>query len=199
MAAVTPGDGAAGAITLGVFEVLALLTRVGWGWIGTIRTPGSVHSVLTPSTDVALLGGGIVHLLRHGPATANLLGTSRALFCLVAAGLIAWLIWQSRQLGVVLALALSLLAVVALGPIFQPWYLAWGLFCLAPVATGRWQILLMGVATYGTIATLPRFEPLVSSTGWAGDTFGLMTLGALASLSIPQVSAKLSRSARYFA
>ncbi len=91
-----------------------------------------------------------------------------------------------------LTLALSLLVVVALGPVFQPWYLAWGLFCLAPVAVGRWQVLLIGVSSFAAVATLPRFEPLVASTGLAGDVFGLVALVGLASLASPRVIAKLA-------
>ena len=87
---------------------------------------------------------------------------------LVAGVTIGWLLWRSQRRGVALTLALSLLVVVALGPIFQPWYLVWGLFCLAPVATGRWQLLLIGVSTFATVATLPRFEPLIARAGLAG-------------------------------
>jgi hypothetical protein len=91
-----------------------------------------------------------------------------------------------------LALAISLFVVVALGPVLQPWYLAWGLFCLAPIATGRWQVLLIGVSTFAAVASLPRFEPLIASTGLAGDLFGLVALVGLASLASPRVIAKLS-------
>ena len=183
---------ASGAITFAVLEVFGLVTRVGWGWVTTLGTPGVVRSVLTPTTDLALLGEWFVHIVRFGPSTGTLLVASRACGYLVAAGIIGWLLWRSQRWGTMLTLALGLLVVVALGPIFQPWYLAWGLFCLAPVAVGRWQVLLIGVSSFAAVATLPRFEPLLASTGLAGDVCGLAALVGLASLASPRVIAKLS-------
>jgi hypothetical protein len=180
-----------GAITLAVLESLAVVTTVGWGWLTTLGTPGVVRSVVTPTTDLALLGEGFVRIVRFGPDLATLLSASRAVGTLVAAGVVGWLLWRSRHFGLMLALAISLLVVVALGPVFQPWYLAWGLFCLAPLAMGRWQVLLVGVSTFATVATLPRFEPLLASTGLAGDLFGLVALVGLASLASPRVIERL--------
>jgi hypothetical protein len=179
------------AITLAVLEGLALITTVGWGWIRTLGTPGLVHSALTPTTDLALLGERFVHVIGFGPATAPLLDATRAVGYIIAGTITAWLLRRSTARGVLLPLALSLLVCVALGPIFQPWYLAWGLFCLAPVATGQWQVLLIGVTTFATVASLPRFEPLISSTGWVGDVFGLAALLALAALASPRLTDKV--------
>ena len=159
---------AASAITLAVLEVFGLVTRVGWGWVTTLGTPGVVRSVVTPTTDVALLGEWFVRIVKFGPSTATLLAASRAGGYLAVAGITAWLLWRSQRWGTMLTLAISLLVVVALGPVFQPWYLAWGLFCLAPIAVGRWQVLLIAVSSFAAAATLPRFEPLVASTGLAG-------------------------------
>jgi alpha-1,6-mannosyltransferase len=183
---------AASAITLAVLEVFGLVTRVGWGWVTTLGTPGVVRSVVTPTTDVALLGEWFVRIVKFGPSTATLLAASRAGGYLAVAGITAWLLWRSQRWGTMLTLAISLLVVVALGPVFQPWYLAWGLFCLAPIAVGRWQVLLIAVSTFAAVATLPRFEPLVASTGLAGDVFGLVALVGLASLASPRVIAKLA-------
>jgi hypothetical protein len=182
---------AAIAITLAVLEGLAVITTVGWGWVRTLGTPGLVHSVLTPTTDLALLGERFVHVIGFGPATTPLLAATRAVGYIAASAITVWLLRRSRGTGVLLPLALSLLVFVGLGPIFQPWYLAWGLFCLAPVATGQWQVLLIGVTTFATVASLPRFEPLISSTGWAGDMFGLAALLALAALASPRLTARV--------
>lgn len=187
---------AAGAITAGVMEALALATGLGWGWLGTMGTPGLVHSVLTPSTDLADLGDRFVRMFHVSPSFAGLLASTRALFYVAAAVLVSWLVWRSRRLGMALALSLALLGLVALGPVFQPWYLAWGLVCLAPMAVGRWRLLFVAVTTYGTVSSLPRFEPLVSSTSWAGYLFGLVVMGALAALCLPSVYERVHPVAR---
>jgi alpha-1,6-mannosyltransferase len=183
---------ATGAITLAVLEAWGAVTSMGWGWVTTLGTPGVVRSVVTPTTDLALLGEGVVRIVRFGPSLATLLAASRAAGYLAAAVMIGWLLWRSEHRGTMRALALSLLIVVALGPVFQPWYLAWGLFCLAPIATGRWQALLIGVSSFAAVASLPRFEPLLASTGLAGDLSGLLALVGLASLASPRVAARLS-------
>jgi alpha-1,6-mannosyltransferase len=183
---------AASAITFGLLEALSTVTGVGWGWLHTMGTPNLVHSVLTPATAVAMLGEGVVHVLRHGPGTATLIAVSNHLFLVGAAIVVSLLMRRSREIGLTLALALSLLAVVALASIFQPWYLAWGLFCLAPVAAGRWRLLFIGVSIYGTVAVLPRFEPLLSSLSWAGELLGLAIAVALASLTLSSVSSRVA-------
>lgn len=187
---------AASAITVGVLEATSLLTGVGWGWIPATRTPGLTHSVLTPSTDLAFVSEDVVRLLHFGPSTSLFIAAWSALGYLAAAGLLAGLIWRSRQLGMFLALGLALLALVALGPIFQPWYLVWGLFCLAPIATGRWQVFFVVLSTYGAISTLPRFEPLVSSLGIVGDGFGLAVVGGFVWLATTRGAAIATRASR---
>jgi alpha-1,6-mannosyltransferase len=180
-------------ITLGVLEALALVTGLGWGWVHTIGIAGVVQSVTTPTTDVALLAEKVVHVARFGPSVATLITLTRGLGYLVTAAICGWLLWRRERVGTLLALALSLLLLVALGPVYQPWYLAWGLFCLAPVAVGRWRLFFMAVSIYGTISVLPRFEPLVASTGVIGDVFGVAMAVALAALCLPRVEDRIRR------
>ena len=49
---------------------------------------------------------------------------------------IVWLLFNADRIGWLKALGYSLLAVVVLGPVVQPWYLTWGLLLLAVVADG---------------------------------------------------------------
>jgi hypothetical protein len=181
---------AAGAISLGVMELLSLMTGVGWGWMASSATPGSVHSSLTPTTNVSDLLAKTVHLMSSHPDSATILSGVRALGDLGALAAIIWLALRTDHLGPVLALALALLAVVALGPVFQPWYMSWGLLCLAPVAVGRWRVLLLAVSIYGTVATIPRFEPFIESTGPIRDVFGLACLIGLVALTRPNVATR---------
>ncbi len=179
------------AITLGVLGILGVLTGVGWGWVTALGTPGVVRSELTPTTDIALLAERFLHLLGFGPATGTVLAAARAVGYLAGAAIVARWLWRSRRGGVLLAVALSLLVVVALGPVVQPWYLAWGLFCLAPLAMDRWLVLLVGTSMYAAIATLPRFEPLVSSLGLFGDVAGLLVVAGVVYLASPRLAARL--------
>jgi alpha-1,6-mannosyltransferase len=180
-------------VTLGMLEAMSLTTGLGWGWLHTIGTAGLVRSVLSPTTDVAFLSEQMVHLFRHGPATVTLIALARGAGYLLVAGLTAWLLWRRERVGALVALALSLFLLVALGPVYQPWYLVWGLFCLAPVAVGRWWILAVAASIFGTVTVLPRFEPLVASAGVAGDFFGLVAFGVLAVLCSQRAEARINR------
>ncbi len=64
---------------------------------------------------------------------------------------------RSRRLG------LTLLLVVALGPVVQPWYLSWGLLLLAPVALGRLRSLIVGLSMVTAFIELPGGTDLVHS------------------------------------
>ena len=46
-------------------------------------------------------------------------------------------------------MGLTMLVIVALGPVVQPWYLSWGLVVLAPVATGKVRTLIVGLVDRG--------------------------------------------------
>ena len=56
-----------------------------------------------------------------------------------------WLLLHSDRIGALRAMGLTMLIIVALGPVVQPWYLSWGLVVLAPVATGKVRTLIVGL------------------------------------------------------
>jgi alpha-1,6-mannosyltransferase len=57
---------------------------------------------------------------------------------MIAAGAIGLvLLYRSNRRTSALAIAFSFFAVILLGPVIQPWYIAWGLVMLAVAARGR--------------------------------------------------------------
>jgi alpha-1,6-mannosyltransferase len=69
-------------------------------------------------------------------------------------------LWRSERIGTLQAMGLTLLLVVALGPVVQPWYLSWGLVLLAPVATGRIRSLIIGLSVTSAFIGLPGGQKL---------------------------------------
>ncbi len=121
----------------GIMTIVSWITGLGWGWLGAMGTPGTVVSMLSPTTLVGTVMGKIAHFFGLGVSQESMLSLSRAVGMLVAfAGCVVLLV-MSKRLGAVRALAMSLLLVVILGPVVQPWYLSWGLLMAAPVATGK--------------------------------------------------------------
>lgn len=70
-----------------------------------------------------------------------------------AAGLV--LLVRARQIGALRALGLTLLIVVALSPVVQPWYLLWALPVLAVVAGPRLALGLAATSALLCVLVLP--------------------------------------------
>jgi alpha-1,6-mannosyltransferase len=121
-------------ISAATFEALSALFGVGWGWVGTIGASDSVTSWITPVDLVAKLvpkiSGGLV------PA-AGFLTVAHVVGLLVAAVVCVWAVRHLPTLGLPRVMGISLLALVLLGPIVQPWYLLWGIAVLAVTAGTR--------------------------------------------------------------
>ncbi|MET9350977.1 polyprenol phosphomannose-dependent alpha 1,6 mannosyltransferase MptB [Streptomyces termitum] len=123
---VLPGA-VAGAVAAGA----SLLAGTGFGWLGTQSVAGAIHTPLSLTSDLGLALG---TLLADDPGPVK--AVVQRLGLLAAAALIAALAWRAYRgrTDSVLALGFSLLALVALSPMVQPWYPLWGTVAVAAVA-----------------------------------------------------------------
>jgi alpha-1,6-mannosyltransferase len=80
----------------------------------------------------------------------SVLSVTRALGLVAALVIGIWLLLRADKNGWLRAVGLTLLAVVVLAPVVQPWYLLWGLVLLAPVAVG-WIKRLLIVLSIGAV------------------------------------------------
>ena len=152
----------AGLLSAGVMGALSLVTGLGWTWVLNLGAPGTVRSWVAPATGAGIVLTDTAHLVGIGVPLHTMLTVTRAfgLCGALAAGL--WLLWRSERIGSLRALGLTLLLVVTLGPVVQPWYLSWGLILLAPVATGKIRSLIIGVSIASAFIGLPGGSKLVS-------------------------------------
>ncbi|MFD7297531.1 polyprenol phosphomannose-dependent alpha 1,6 mannosyltransferase MptB [Streptomyces sp. NPDC059897] len=149
----------------------------GYGWIGALNTPVTHHnwaltSVLGRVTEAALqaTGSGLAPLAVPAWRAA---GLAAAVVCV----LLLW--WRGPRHGPLLALGLSLLAIVALGPAIRPWYALWGLLPLAAAAPSGPLLRMLVVASGGlALAELP------SGVAPSGGQFAVAVCGALAALGV---------------
>ncbi|MFJ9581930.1 polyprenol phosphomannose-dependent alpha 1,6 mannosyltransferase MptB [Streptomyces sp. NPDC101191] len=160
-----------GAVAAAVAAGATLVAGTGFGWLRTQSVAGTIHTALSLTSD---LGLGLGLLVGDDPEPVK--GAVQKLGLLAALALIALLArraWQGRT-DVVLALGLSLLALVALSPMVQPWYLLWGTCAVAAVAwdtrLGQYLAVLCAALTYETAPS--------GHTPWYGFALMGVALGA---------------------
>jgi hypothetical protein len=151
----------AGLISVGVMGFLSLVTGLGWSWILNLGAPGTVRSWVAPATGAGIVLTDAAHLVGIGVPLQSMLTVTRTLGLGVALGAGLWLLWRSEKIGSLQAIGLTLLLVVVLGPVVQPWYLSWGLVLLAPVAEGKIRSLIIGLSVASAFIGLPGGAKLV--------------------------------------
>ncbi len=140
---------------------LTAATGLGYGWLHTLDAGSARLSIFSPTTG---LGVGAAHVLDalglvNTPETIVRLVFAVAL---VAGGLVALvLLLRSHHTGPLRALGLSLVAVVALAPVVQPWYLLWGLVLLAAVGGEKVTLGLGALSVALCLSMLPNGSSLI--------------------------------------
>jgi alpha-1,6-mannosyltransferase len=147
-----------GLISLAVMALLSFVSGLGWGWIANLGTPDAVRSWMAPATAVGLVISGALHVLHIGVGLGGVLTVTRLLGLLAATAIAAYCLRHKESLGLLIALGVTALAFVLLGPVVQPWYLTWGIILMAPVVFGR----LRGLAI-----ALSLVAPFIGLTGGA--------------------------------
>ncbi|WP_137233139.1 polyprenol phosphomannose-dependent alpha 1,6 mannosyltransferase MptB [Streptomyces sp. BPSDS2] len=123
---------APGLIACAVAGGATLISGTGFGWLHTQGVAANIHTALSVSSDLGLGLGELAHLLLDVEVTP-VKSAVQTLGLAVALGLILVLARRAMRGGVTPAhaLGLSLLALVALSPMVQPWYLLWGMAVVA--------------------------------------------------------------------
>lgn len=146
--------------TLGVSTWMA---GFGFGWVKNLLSNGTVRSWAAPATALGMALGNLFHAAGlHSISITSVLSVTRLLGLLLAGGFSIWLLWHSSNRGWVRSLGLSLILFVELGPVVQPWYLAWGLVVLAVSYQGREHFWLLLLSITGPFIGLPGGRALLA-------------------------------------
>ncbi|MFH8756499.1 polyprenol phosphomannose-dependent alpha 1,6 mannosyltransferase MptB [Streptomyces atroolivaceus] len=150
----------AGAVVVGV----TFLGGTGFGWLGTQSVAGRIHTALSLSSDLGLGLGELLRLLA-GTDPDPVKSAVQNLGLLLALALIARLAWHATtgRTEPVHALGLALLALVALSPMVQPWYLLWATAVLAATASGGRAV---GAVTVLSAALVYETQPSGSTPAY---------------------------------
>lgn len=117
----------------GTCLALGAVVSHSWGWLGALGTPAVGY---TKGSPTAILGGLLSSLIPWAPAP-DVAAASRIVGLCAAAIVVGYLAITSDRRQLSRSVGLGLLAIAALGPVVYPWYLLWGLVCLAPTAASR--------------------------------------------------------------
>ncbi|MCX5228354.1 polyprenol phosphomannose-dependent alpha 1,6 mannosyltransferase MptB [Streptomyces sp. NBC_00233] len=159
-----------GLVAGAVAAVTTVLAGTGFGWLRTQSVAGTIHTALSVSSD---LGLGLGLLFGDDPDPVKAVVQNLGLLVAVVLILVlAWRAWRGA-LDPVLGLGLSLVALVALSPMVQPWYLLWGTAVVAAVAwrgrAGQVLAVLSAALVYETA--------LDGRTPWYGFVVAGVVLG----------------------
>jgi len=146
----------AGVISLAVMTAVSLTVGLGWGWLRGLTNPNTVRSWMDPATAVGLAAGKLISGVGLGDHSHLLLTIARGGALLLAAAIgVKLLLGAKGGVSSLRAIALTMLAVVLLGPVVQPWYLLWGLVLLAPIAERRLQGIVVVFSIVSSFLGLP--------------------------------------------
>jgi len=152
--------GAVAGATLGLWTLLA---GFGFGWVKNLLTNGAVRSWAAPATGIGMALTNLLHAVGlHAVPLTTVLSVTRFIGLMVAVGFAVWLLWHGERRGWVRSLGLSLVLFVELGPVVQPWYLAWGLVLLAVSYQGREHFWLLALSITGPFIGLPGGRQLLT-------------------------------------
>ena len=185
----------AGLIALATLFATSALAETGpFGWIGSLSTPGTVKSWLSPTTAIGMLIGGPLRLLGFGNVVDTSVGITRLIGSIALAFVLVMLVVRPAGRSATRGVALSFVALVVLGPVVQPWYLLWSIPLLAVTGLSHKQVRIMVIAIAAftihgianSSATADTFLELSDGIAMvlAGLTLGLAMLASTAERSL---------------
>jgi hypothetical protein len=143
---------------------LTMLVPHGWGWASTLDTPALNYTSGAPASLLA----DVLHLFIRWASFDDLAMAGRAAALLAAACIVIYLIATTRQRPLEVTVGIGLLAVALLSPVIYPWYLLWGVLCLAPIARGRLREVLVVICASASAMAVPGLPGYVADLIAAG-------------------------------
>ncbi len=162
-----------------VMTIVTYFSHIGWGWVKGLSNPDTVRSWIDPATGIALFVARLVTMVGLGNHSHVIISIARAGGLLLAGVWCLRLLVRSDESGELRALGYSLLIVVLLSPVVQPWYLCWGFVFLAPVADRAVRRVLIGASAVSCFLGLPGGRVLIQELGAANPLLVALFSAAL--------------------
>lgn len=172
--------GVVGAVAVSVLVAQTLAVGIGTGWITALSDTGTVTTTFSMSTKLGFLAHDIAGLVGFEVGEDTMIAASRLVGLAVAAGICAWLLWRSPQIGVTRSVGMALVVTVLLGPVVWPWYLPAGLALLAASGLGRFTPSYVVLTLAASLFVWPSSVDPVHSLQDRGHLLGLGFLSLVA-------------------
>jgi hypothetical protein len=159
--------------------VCGVVVSDGFGWLWTVSKQFPLHPPFTVASAIAKLLAPVV----RGASYDDLAAGARVTVLTAMVCVIVYLLVTARQRSLERTAGYSLLALGLLAPVTYPWYLLWGLICLAPGAIGTRRVLVLALSVAGCLLYPPGF----SSTATNALTTTALGIIAVILLAMPSV------------
>jgi hypothetical protein len=146
-------------VAVGTTGVIGLAVPDGFGWLWTVSKQFASHPPFAVASGLAKLFTPIV----RGASYDDLAAGARITVLIAMICVVASVVATARQRALDRTVAYSLLAVALLAPVFYPWYLIWGIVCLAPTANGWRRGALLALGSAACLLNPEGFSPLTSN------------------------------------
>jgi len=171
-------------LLLGRDLLVAALTTVaaafaindGFGWLRTVSDQFSAHPPFSVASAVAKVLTPIV----RGASYDDLAAGARITVVSAMVFVVVYLVVTARQRALERTAGSALLALALLSPVMYPWYLLWGLVCLAAAATGGRRVAVLALSVAGCLLNPPGFS--TTTTNVLSGVALVVTAAVLASL-----------------
>jgi alpha-1,6-mannosyltransferase len=158
------------AVAVAVTGGLGLVAPGHFGWVTTVSKQFAEH---TPFSVAGAVGGVLTPIVQ-GASYDDVAAGARITAIIAAVCVIGYLIATARHRALDRTVGYALLALGLLAPVLHPWYLLWGLICLAPTATGPRRVAILILSAAGCLITPPGFSAPV------GDAISGVVVGLAA-------------------
>ncbi|MEY2448106.1 MAG: alpha,6-mannosyltransferase [Acidimicrobiaceae bacterium] len=171
----------AGRALAGAFAItLALCALIGIsliGWIQSMQNSGRTMGTLSVTTRVGYVVSSLFRAVGLPSHDSTWIAFFRLGGLAAAGALCLWMLARADRIGAIQATAIAMMAVVLLGPVVWPWYLAPAIALLGAAGIGRWRpalIVLTVAFSFEVFPVGPNSKPVLEGSHFVSLGFILL-------------------------
>ncbi|MGH8960460.1 MAG: polyprenol phosphomannose-dependent alpha 1,6 mannosyltransferase MptB [Jatrophihabitantaceae bacterium] len=163
------------AIAIACLAAFSFLVPDGLGWRHNFSSVTREHTPFAPASIVS----DMIRWIVPSASFDDLAVGGRIAVVVAAVGIVIYLLVTMRARSLDRTIGYSLLAIGLLSPVLYPWYLLWGVVCLAPAAVGVRRDWVVALSCAACVLIPAGFSSRVA------DTVTLVTLLVIAIVLLP--------------